>query len=238
MTLIERGGGPTQHGAAGGGAGRSTQARAGRHAPGKHGRGVAARGVVAALETAFNLLVLNLAILVGTAGIVTLPATIVAATAALERWRVDGEDRVLQEFVRALRRCRPLRTTVVVGVPVLAGVVAAEEVHFFVTRAGLAAHLCLGLGISALFVSATSIGYVFLLAGRHPSAKVLELWSVCARLAVRNMVRTGPLFVVEIAVAAFLILFDTPLVLVGVPVVTLQVMRVTARAGLARSVAA
>ena len=53
-------------------------------------------------------------------------------------------------------------------------------------------HICLGLGVSALLVTVTGFGYVVLLAGRYPLASVTELWWVCAQLAVRNLLVTGP----------------------------------------------
>lgn len=205
-----------------------------RHGDGGHA-GPSGRGIVAGLTTIFDVLVLNLVLLVGTAGIVTLPVTVSATVTALERWRVDGEDRVLREFVAALRSRPLLRGTVAVGVPLLTVVIAGEEVHFFAGRAGLAAHACLGLGVASLVISLASLGYVFVLTARHPSAKPVDLWALCARLALRNVFTTGPLFLVEVGVASFLVLFDTPLVLVGVPVLLLQAMRLTAQLGIRRS---
>ena len=209
-------------------------ARGRRHGDVTHAR-PPGRGIVAGLTAIFDVLVLNLVLLVGTAGIVTLPVTVSATVTALERWRVGGEDRVLLEFLAAVRSRPLLRRTVAVGVPLFAVVVAGEEVHFFAGRAGVAAHACLGLGVASLVISLVSLGYVFVLAARHPSAKPVELWALCARLALRNVFTTGPLFLVEIAVASFLVLFDTPLVLVGVPVLLLQAMRLTAQLGIRRS---
>jgi hypothetical protein len=41
---------------------------------------------------------------------------------------------------------------------------------------------------------------VFLLAARDPAAPAADLWSLSARLAIRNLFVTGPLFLAEIAV--------------------------------------
>ena len=52
------------------------------------------------------------------------------------------------------------------------------------------------------------------------------------RLAVRNLLATGPLFVVEVLGATLLALLDPPLLMIGLPLALLCVMRLTARFGL------
>jgi hypothetical protein len=72
---------------------------------------------MAALATLFNFLALNLALLIASLPIVTLPAAVSAATVALDRWRGEGEDRVIREFISALRSRPFLPTTAAAGVP-------------------------------------------------------------------------------------------------------------------------
>ena len=84
-----------------------------------------------ALTTMFNFLALNLVLLIASLPVVTLPAAINAATVALDRWRGEGEDSVVREFVTALRSRPPLRTTLLTGVPLAAVVTGLAEVHHF-----------------------------------------------------------------------------------------------------------
>ena len=62
-----------------------------------------------------------------------------------------------------------------------------------------------------------------------------EFWTLCIRLAIRNLLVTGPLFLIEIAGAAVLAWIDPPLLLLGLPLFALQLMRVTANFGLRRA---
>ena len=76
---------------------------------------------MAALATLFNVLALNLVLLIAVAaGHHAAPAAVNAASVALDRWRGEGEDRVVREFLLALRSRPPLRTTLLVGVPLAA----------------------------------------------------------------------------------------------------------------------
>jgi len=201
--------------------------------------GLSGTGIMAALASAFNFLVLNLALLIASLPVVTLPIAVNAASAALDRWRREGEDRVLREFCTALRSRPPLRTTVLVGIPLAAAALGMVEIRYFVRgslRGGdLVAHVGLGLGLAALLITLTALGYVFLLAARGPALPPAEFWSLCARLAVRNLLITGPLFLAEIAGATVLTLVDPPLLLLGVPVLLLYLMRLTAQFGLRKA---
>jgi hypothetical protein len=191
--------------------------------------------IMAALATGLNFLLLNLAVVIVSVPIVTVPVGIFAASVALDRWRRGGEDRVVREFVMTLRSRNLFRAWVVIGAPLVAIAVGIEEVHyFFVHDTSLVTHVCLGLGVLALLVTATGFGYVVLLAGRYPLASATELWWVCAQLAVRNLLFTGPLFVLEMVVATVLGILDPALLLLGVPVVLVNLLRATADAGLRR----
>ena len=62
--------------------------------------------VMAVLSAIFNCLALNLALLVACLPIVTVPVAFQAGIVALDRWRNEGEDRLVREFVAALARLR------------------------------------------------------------------------------------------------------------------------------------
>jgi hypothetical protein len=191
--------------------------------------------IMAALATMFNFLALNLVLVIASLPVVTLPAAINAATIALDRWRSDGEDSVVREFVIALRSWPPLRTTLLTGVPLAAIGTGLAEVHHFTRGGGLTDRVYLGLGLGALLITLTAVGYVFLLAAREPAWPPAELWSRCAGLAIRNLLVTGPLFLIEIAGVTGLALIDPPLLLLGLPLALIQLMRLTAQFGLRRA---
>jgi hypothetical protein len=195
-----------------------------------------ARGrIVAALRTCFNFFTLNIALVLASVFVVTVPVALNAAMVALERWRADGEDRVVREFLTALRSGRPLRTTLAVGAPLAVMAVAAEEVHYFARGGSPVNWVCLGSGVAALLTALTSVGFVLLLGARHPSAPLPDLWSLSIRLALQNLVLTGPLFVVEFAGAILLGLLDPALVLIGLPLTFLFLVRMTSDFGARRA---
>lgn len=203
--------------------------------------GIFGSSIMAALGTLFNALALNLVLVVVSLPVVTLPAAISAATTALERWRGEGEDRVVREFVIALRTRPWRRTTLLTGIPLAAVAAGVAEVRYFSGLSHgvvLADRAAMGLGAGALLVTLMSLGYVFLLSAGGSQLPATEFWSLCVRLGVRNLLRTGPLFLAEIAAATALIVIDPALTLLGVPLALLQLMRLTARSGLrARSAA-
>jgi hypothetical protein len=197
--------------------------------------GIFGTRLMAALATMFNFLALNVVLLIASLPVITLPVAVNAATVALHRWRDEGEDSVVAEFIGALRSRPPLRTTVAVGVPLAAAAVGVAEVHHFIRGASLTDRVYLGLGLGALLITLTAIGYVFLLAAREPAWPPADLWTLCAGLAIRNLLVTGPLFLIEIAGAAALTFIDPVLLLLGVPLLALQLMRLTAQFGLRRA---
>src|ERR1700677_2330168 len=212
--------------------------------------GILGTRIMAALAALFNCLALNLALLVFSLPVITLPAAVSAATHALERWRRDGEDQVMREFVIGFR-ARWARQTVLVGVPRAAAALGVIEVRHFAAGAGAANRLALGFGTVALLVTASALGYVFLLAGRERSeleeledpggvegyalGTAAEFWTGCVLLGISNLLVTGPLFLIEIGGAAVLAWIDPPLLLLGLPLLALQLMRVTANFGLRRA---
>jgi hypothetical protein len=202
--------------------------------------GILGTRIMAGLTMFFNFLALNLALLLASLPVITLPAAASAATVALDRWRRDGEDRVVREFIGALRQL-VRRTTLEVGVPFAAVALGLAEVDHFAHDRVPAGYLGLGLGLGALVITLSALGYVLLLAARGgtgPDASARpagELWSLCASLAVRNILVTGPLFLAEIAAATALIITIPALLLFGAPILLLELMRLTAQHGLRRA---
>jgi hypothetical protein len=212
--------------------------------------GILGTRIMAALATMFNFLALNLALLIAALPLITLPVAVNAAMVALDRWRREGEDSVVREFIIALRTRPPLRTTLLIGVPLAAVVTGVAEVHHFIRSDSLTDRVYLGLGLGALLITLAAIGYVLLLTARGPALSPAELspaepspaepspaelWSLCAGLAIRNLLVTGPLFLVEIAGATAVTLIDPALALLGIPLLLLQLMRLTAQFGLRRA---
>jgi len=191
--------------------------------------------IMAALATMFNFLALNLVLLIASLPVITAPAALNAAMVALDRWRGEGEDRVVREFAITLRSRPPLRTTLLTGVPLAGVVIGLTEVHHFVRGGSLTDRAYLGLGLGALVITLMALGYVFLLAARDPALPPAGLWSLCAALAIRNLLVTGPLFLIEIAGVTAITVIDPALLLLGAPLLLLQLMRLTAQFGLRRA---
>jgi hypothetical protein len=221
--------------------------------------GILGTRIMTALAALFNFLALNLALLVFSLPIITLPAAVGAATLALDRWRRDGEDQVVREFVIGFR-AQWARQTVLVGVPLAAAALGVIEVRHFAIGAGAGGRIALGFGTVALLVTVSALGYVFLLAARGVEGSLAasdragsaeptgalgvsgaggsaaEFWTLCVRLAVSNLFVTGPLFLVVVGGATVLAWIDPPLLLLGLPLLALQLMRVAADFGLRRLV--
>jgi hypothetical protein len=196
--------------------------------------GISGTRIMAALGTLFNVLALNLVLLIASLPVITLPAAVGAASVALDRWRRDGEDRVVRAFVTTLRSRAPLRATAAIGVPLAAAALGLVEIRHFAREATLPGRIGLGLGLGALLVTLAALGYVLQLAADDAALPPVELWSLSARLAIRNLFVAGPLSVAAIAAAAVLTVTDPGLLLLGVPVVLVYVLKLTARPGLRR----
>ncbi len=187
------------------------------------------------LESGLNLLLLNTLLLMSCVLVVTAPLAVHCATSALVRWRSDGEGRVVREFFAALRRANAVRTTVVIGVPLLGAGLAGEEVRYFTENDRTAmGQVCLGLGIAALIIVVIGLGYTLVLEARFPSAAASDVWWASMQFGLRNLLVTGPLFLFEITMAAVVLMMDPALVLLGVPIVLLNVLRGTAQRGARR----
>jgi hypothetical protein len=217
----------------------TTTGRGGRAAPSSAPNsrlaGLLSGSLMRVLAFVFNFLSLNIVLLVASLPVVTAPMALNATMVALDRWRDDGEGRVVREFLSAFRTRAPVRTTVAVGAPLVVIAVALEEVHYFVRGGSLVAWLCLGSGVAALLVGVASTGYVLLIASRYPSASVPDLWSLCLGLGLRNLLVTGPLFAVELAAALLLGLLDPALLLIGLPLALMFLLRITVEVGARRT---
>src|SRR6202522_2089402 len=122
--------------------------------------GILGTRIMAALAALFNFLALNLALLAFSLPVITAPAAVSAATRALERWRRDGEDQVVREFLVGFR-AQWARQTVLVGVPLAAAVLGVIEVRHFAIGGGADSRIALGFGTVALLVTLSALGYVF-----------------------------------------------------------------------------
>ena len=223
--------------------------------------GIWSSRLMAGLTTVFNVLALNLILLAVSLPVITLPAAIDAASTALDRWRDDGEDRVIREFLIALRAGSAVRVTAVLGVPLAVIGLGLAEARHFVRASAPADRVSLGICLAALLIVLTAAGYVIELAaqpvaagragaaaqpvadvtwpavGTWPAVDIrsaVDTWSLAARLAVRNLAVTGPLFLAEMAAATTLTMIDPGLLLLGLPVALLYLTKRTARLGLRR----
>jgi hypothetical protein len=187
------------------------------------------------LTTLCNALLLNLALVVASLPLITAPAAVSAASATLDRWRREGEDQVVREFLGQFRDRWSLRTALGAGIPVAAALVGLAEIRHFAREATLAGHAGLALGAAALLITLAALGYLFQLMADEPGLPPVELWSLSARLAVRNLLVAGPLSAVPIAGAAILAGQDPVVLLLGLPVFLLHALKLIAGPGLRRA---
>jgi hypothetical protein len=191
--------------------------------------------LMAGLTTLFNVLALNLAVLVAALPLITAPAAVSAASATLDRWRRDGEDRVVRQFIIEFRSRWSFGTLVGAGVPMIAVVLGLAEIRHFAREATLTGRAGLVLGGGALLVTLAALGYLFQLTGDQPGLPPVDLWSLSARLAVRNLLVAGPLSAAPIAGLALLAGRNPAVLLLGLPVFLLHWLKLIAQPGLRRA---
>jgi hypothetical protein len=194
--------------------------------------GIAGTRIMAGLTTLFNALALNLAMIVASLPLITAPVAVSAASATLDRWRRDGEDRVIRQFVSEFRHRWSVRTTLGAGVPMAAAVLGLAEIRHFAREATLAGRAGVALGGGALLITLAALGYLYQLAADEPGMTPVDLWSVSARLAVRNLLVAGPLSAVPVAGVAILAGRDPAVLLLGLPLFLLHTLKLVARPGL------
>jgi Protein of unknown function, DUF624 len=197
--------------------------------------GIFGTRIMAWLTTLCNVLMLNLALVAASLPLITAPAAVSAASATLDRWRHEGEDQVIREFLSQFRDRWSLRTALGAGIPMAAVLVGFAEVRHFARAASLAGHVGLALGAGALLITLAALGYLFQRMADEPGLPPVELWSQSARLAVRNLLVAGPLSAVPIAGAVILAGQDPTVLLLGLPVFLLHALKLTARPGLRRA---
>lgn len=197
--------------------------------------GIFGTRVVAGLSTLFNVLALNLAMMVAAAPLITAPVAVSAASAALDRWRLEGEDRVVRQFLIEFRAQWSLRTTLGAGVPMAAAGLGLAEIRHFAPEATVTGRAGLCLGAMALIITLAALGYVLQLVTDQPGLPPVDLWSASARLAVRNLLIAGPLSAIPIAGVAILAGRDPAVLLLGLPLFLLHALKLTARGGLRRA---
>jgi len=193
--------------------------------------------LMAVLTALFNALALNLAMIVASLPLITAPVAVSAASAALDRWRQDGEDRVIREFVSEFRDLWSARTVLGAGVPMMAAVLGLAEVRHFAREATFSGRAGLCLSGGALLIVVTALGYVFQVTADKPGMSPVDRWSLAARLAVRNLAVAGPLSAVPVAGVTLLAARDPAVLLFGLPLFLLYALKAIARPGLRRAVA-
>lgn len=190
--------------------------------------------VMAGLSTLFNAVALNLAMTMASLPLITAPVAVSSASAALDRWRRDGEDRVIRQFIIEFRDRWSLRCTLATGVPLAAAALGLVEIRHFAGQASVVGRAGLCLGAGALLITLAALGYVFQLTADRPSLPAVDLWSVSARLAVGNLLVAGPLSAIPIAGVTILAARDPGILLLGLPVFLLHALKLIARPGLRR----
>jgi hypothetical protein len=197
--------------------------------------GIFGTRVMAGLSTLFNVVALNLAMTVTSLPLITAPVAVSSASAALDRWRRDGEDRVIRQFIVEFRDRWSVRSTLAAGVPMAAAAVGLAEIRHFAPQPSVTGRAGLCLGAGALLVTLAALGYVFQLTADRPGLDPVDLWSASARLAVRNLLVAGPLSAVPVAAVTVLAARDPGVLLLGLPVFLLHALKLIAGPGLRRA---
>ena len=194
--------------------------------------------LMAALSALFNALALNLAMIVASLPLVTAPTAVSAASAALDRWARDGEDRVVRQFFAEFRARWSARVVLGVGGPLGALVLGGVEVRHFAREATLTGRAGLCLACCALFITLAGLGYVLQLSADEPGMRPVDLWSLATRLALRNLPAAGVLSAVPAAGLTLLAARDPAVLLLGLPLFLLHALKLLARPGLRRATSA
>jgi hypothetical protein len=190
--------------------------------------------VTAVLSAIFNVMALNGVLVIACLPIVTVPAALRAAMVALERWRGEGEDRVVRQFILALRARGFWRRTLTVGVPLIAAALAAEELIYFSRAANAGNAVGIGLGFAGLLLALSGAGYVLVLGARQPDLSPTDTWFVAVSLVARNPLVASPLLAGELVAGLLVLTRDPSLAVVGIPVGLLALVRHTALAPVER----
>jgi hypothetical protein len=193
---------------------------------------------MAALTALFNALALNLVMIVASVPVITAPVAVSAASAALDRWARDGEDRVVRQFIVEFRARWSARVMLGVGGPLGAVVLGGAEIRHFAHETTLTGRAGLCLAGGAVLITVAALGYVFQLSADGPGTTPVDLWSLAARLALRNLPVAGLLSAAPAAGLTLLAARNPAVLLLGLPLFLLHALKLLARPGLRRAAAA
>ncbi|HEV3380052.1 MAG TPA: hypothetical protein VG142_03565 [Trebonia sp.] len=173
----------------------------------------------AALAAVFNVLALNVILVVVSLAVVTVPLAISAAFETLYRWRTLDDDQVLRNFAFALRR-RPLAKTLVVGPAVLAAILGGCESAYFTHYRGFVALVCALIGITTSAIAVSVVAYLCLFLATA-DAGYRDLWRAAFIATGRTVAATTPVFALATCCAVAAGLAVPALAVVAVPVLLL-----------------
>lgn len=175
--------------------------------------------VSAALAAVFNVLALNVILVVASLAVVTIPLAISAAFEAVYRWRTLGEDQVLRNFVLSFR-CRPITKSLTVGPAMLLAMLGATESIYFMRYSGFIALVCVFIGITTSAISVSVVAYLCLFLTTS-DAGYRKLWRAAFIATGRTVVLTTPVFALSACCAVVAGLAAPALAVVAVPVLLL-----------------
>jgi hypothetical protein len=185
--------------------------------------------VSAALAAVFNVLALNVILVVASLAVVTIPLAISAAFEAVYRWRTLDEDQVLRNFVLSLRR-RPVAKSLIVGPAMLITILGGTESAYFTRYSGFIALVCVLIGVTTSAISVSVVAYLCLFLTTS-DAGYRELWRAAFIATGRTVVLTTPVFALATCCAVVAGLAAPALAVVAVPVLLLWAWQRTATWG-------
>jgi hypothetical protein len=175
--------------------------------------------VSAALAAVFNVLVLNVILVITSLAVVTIPLAVSAAFEAVYRWRTLDDDQVLRNFALALRR-RPVAKSLVTGPAVLVAILGGAESVYFTRYSGFIALACVLIGITTSAIAVSVAAYLCLFLATADAGR-RELWRAAFIATGRTVTTTTPVFALATACAVVAGLAAPALAVVAVPVLAL-----------------
>lgn len=189
-------------------------------------------GVMHALSTVFNLFALNVVLVLTALPLLSLPLALQSAAVVIDRWRTDGEDRMVSGFLRELRAQPKGRRTVILGVPLVCVLLAAIEIRFSAHAGGAAGAVCAGLGAAGLVLTLAGLGYLLMLGVRHPGLTPTNAWYAAIVLVMTNLLGASALLVVSFVAIGLIEYRDPQLSVIGLPLALVVLVRVSAGRGM------
>jgi hypothetical protein len=175
--------------------------------------------VSAALAAVFNVLALNVVLVVASLAVVTVPLAISAAFEAVYRWRTLGEDRVLRNFMLSFR-CRPVAKSLIAGPAMLIATLGGAESIYFMRYSGFIALVCVFIGITTAAVAVSVVAYLCLFLTTS-DAGYQQLWRAAFIATGRTVMLTTPVFALSACCAVVAGLAAPALAVVAIPVLLL-----------------